>query len=148
MRKTNEVLPLDHVTSTAEYKRATYHVTIPRKFSFEADCLQPEFWRNVSQLKAHDLLEIEAEDGSYDALCRVTSADRGFAVLRVLRLWKAPVEEIQGEAGSIGFIVGKGWTLFGIDSTPVATFVEEDQAKAALQEYREQNNLEATKEVA
>jgi hypothetical protein len=61
-------------------------------------------------------------------------------------LWKAPIEEIQGEAGSIGFIIGKGWNLFGIDGNPVATFAFEEQAQEALKEYREANKIDAAKD--
>jgi hypothetical protein len=143
--RSNEVLPLDHVTSTAEYKRSIYHITVPRRFTWE-NVLVPEWFRNVTMLKTHDLLELEAEDGSFDALARVTSCDKGFAVLRVLRLWKAPVEEIQGEAGSIGFIVGRGWTMFDFDGNPIATFVSEEQAQEALKEYREHDKLDEPKE--
>jgi hypothetical protein len=143
--RSNEVLPLDHVTSSAEFSRTTYFIKVPPKFTFD-NCLVPEFFRNISMLKPNDLLELVAEGGEFDALARVVSADKGFAVLRVLRLWKAPVEDIQGEAGSVVFILGKGWTLLGLDGTPVANFVSEEQAQEALKEYREQNKIDEPKE--
>jgi hypothetical protein len=63
------------------------------------------------------------------------SASSGFAVLRVLDTWFAPAESLQGDAASIGYILGKGWVLFGIDQEPVATFVTEEDAKAELEKY-------------
>ena len=132
--KSSDVLPLDHVTSTAEFKRAIYHVTIPRRFNWY-NVLVPEFWRNVTMLNAHDLLELEHEDGLFDSLCRVVNADRGYTVLRVLTELHSKPEELRGEAASIGFILSKGWVLFGTDNEPLANFMDEESAKAALAEY-------------
>jgi hypothetical protein len=132
--KSTEVLPLDYVTSTAEFKRSIYHVVIPRKFNWQS-VLSPEFWRNVTSLKAHDLIELEHEDGLFDCTVRVVNADRGYAVLRVLSEWHSKPEELRGEAASIGFILGKGWCLFGTDSEPIATFMTEEEAGNALAEY-------------
>ena len=130
--RSTEVLPLESVTSTADFKRAVYFIQIPKRFAWEA-VLVPEFWRNITMLKTNDLLELVAEDGSWDALARVVAADKGFAVLKVLNLWKAPVEAVQGEAGTVGFILGKGWTLFGTNSSPVATFLNEESRASCSQ---------------
>ena len=48
--KSTDVLPLDYITSTAEYKRAAYFVIIPKRFKFE-QILIPEFWRHATMLK-------------------------------------------------------------------------------------------------
>ena len=132
--RSTDVLPLDHVTSTAEFKRSIYHVTIPRRFTWQ-NVLVPEFWRNVTALKAHDILEIEHEDGLFDCTARVVNADKGYAILRVLSEWHSKPEELRGEAASVGYVLGRGWVLFGTDSEPVANFMTEEAADQALAEY-------------
>jgi hypothetical protein len=80
-------------------------------------------------------LSLRHEDGLFDSLCRVVNADRGYAVLRVLTECHSKPEELRGEAASIGFILSKGWVLFGTDNEPLANFMDEESAKAALAEY-------------
>ena len=143
-RTNTEVLPMGTIQGLAEYSRAAYFVVIPRKFSFD-DCLDPSFWRHATILKPNDRLELVAEDGSWDADVRVTAASPGFAVLRVLREWRAPVDALQGEAGAptVGFVPQSGWVLFGADGAPIARFADEVSARAALSDHVNASGLAA-----
>jgi hypothetical protein len=132
-----DVLPIDHINASADFARAHYHVVIPKRFSWE-HCLLPEFYRHQTKLQPNDLLDLVAEDGSFDCTVRVTACSRGFAVLRVLREYHAPQEAVVGEVGraTIGFVPPlASWCLFDASGAPVAKFATEDSAKAALDEH-------------
>ncbi len=143
-RSNTEVLQMGAIQGLAEYSRSVYFVTIPRKFTFE-DVLDPSFWRHATILRPNDRLELVAEDGSWDADVRVTAASPGFAILRVLREWRAPVDALQGEAGepTVGFVPQSGWVLFGADGAPIARFADEVSARAALSDHVNLSGLAA-----
>ncbi len=130
----NECLRADFVQHDASFRRATYYVEIPAKFTFE-HTQNPEFWKHQTKLKSGDILEIVSENGDFDCECRVVSADRGYAILRVLREWHAPVEA-QAEAGAahVAAVPGKGFVLFDANGMPMASFATKDDAEKALSE--------------
>jgi hypothetical protein len=131
--KPNEVFPQDFISATAEYSRQAYHLTIPRKWSFQ-DCLNPEVWKFVTRLRAGDFVTVVSETGDFDCDLRVVSADRGFAVMRVLREWHAPKEAMKAKPGDArtGFVPGEGWMLFDASGEAIAKFATEEAAKQAL----------------
>ena len=135
-RTHTEVLPMGFIQGLAEYSRSQYFITIPSKFTID-DVFDPSFWRHANMLRPNDRLELVAEDGSWDLDARVVNASAGFAVLRLLRVWKAPTEALQGDVGepTVAFVPQSGWVLFGADGNPVARFADETSARAALQDH-------------
>ena len=78
--KNDECLPHDFIQGKANFHRASYHVVVPRRFSF-ADTLNPEWWRHASKIRTGDLIDLLGEAGDFDCTCRVVSADKGFVLL-------------------------------------------------------------------
>ena len=98
--------------------------------------LDPEFWRLQTRFKVNDILDLIAEDGTWDVTARVVQADRGgFLVLRLLRVWRADADAVQsdttGEA-HVELVPNSGWVLFSADGTALARFSTQDSANAAL----------------
>ncbi len=133
-RKNDECLPIDYIQSDAGFHRSTYHIVVPRRFSF-ADTLDPSWWKHQTRIKDNDIIDLVGEAGDFDCTCRVVSADRGFVILRVLREWFASSEPQQsnlvGEA-HVALVPNFGWTLFGADAAPIARFGDENSARKAL----------------
>lgn len=134
--KSDQCLPMDYIQSEAGFHRSTFHVLVPRRFSF-ADTLNPEWWRYQTRIKEGDLVDLIGEAGDFDCTCRVVSADKGFVILRILREWFAANEPQQSNLVGephIALVPNQGWTLFGADGSPIARFGDEDSAKKALAE--------------
>jgi hypothetical protein len=149
MRKSDDVLPLDYLATTAEYHRQVWHVLIPKRFGWN-DVTDPAFWVHQNRIQVNDILEIMAEDGSFEARARVLQTGPrggGFAVLRILSEFHAPKAAAQTEAtgiATIGFSPVEGaWLLFGGDGTPRSKFASEESAATALAEYLAIHPLEA-----
>ena len=89
--KQNEVFPVDFITKTADYARMSYQLTVPAdKWSFEA-VLNPEVWKHQGdRLHPGDLVTVLASDGSYDADLRVIASDRGYTLMRPIRVLDRP----------------------------------------------------------
>jgi hypothetical protein len=103
MRKSDEVLPLDYLASPAEFHRQVWHVLIPKRFKWE-DVTDPSFWVHQNRIQVNDILEIMAEDGSFEARARVLqTGPRGgaFAVLRILSEFHAQKAAAQTEATGV-----------------------------------------------
>ena len=133
--KNTDVLPVDFVHGDASFARTIYHIEIPRKWSLE-NVLDPEFWRLQTRFKVNDILDLIAEDGTWDVTARVVQADRGgYLVLRLLRVWRADADAVQsdvtGEA-HVELVPNSGWVLFSGDGSPIARFSTQDSANAAL----------------
>ena len=149
MRKSDDVLPLDFVATPAEFHRQVWHVQIPKRFGWN-DVTDPAFWVHQNRIQANDILEIMAEDGSFEARARVLLTGPrggGFAVLRILQEWHAPKTAAQTEAtgvATIGFSPIEGaWLLYAGDGQPRSKFASEDGAATALAEYLATHPLEA-----
>lgn len=71
----------------ADYIRSNYHVKAPFGATLE-DVLRPTFWSfHVGLLKAGDLVDVVAEDNSFDVTLRVVDKAVGKVVMRELRRW-------------------------------------------------------------
>jgi hypothetical protein len=78
--------------------------------------LDPEFCRLQTRFKVNDIIDLIAEDGSWDVTARVVQADRGgYLVLRLLRVWRADADAVQsgitGEA-HVELCPGQGWVAW------------------------------------
>jgi len=139
MLKSDQVLPLEFVTKTAEYTRASYQLTIPAKWSYES-LLLPEVWKNQGErLKPGDLVCCIAEDSSYDVDFRVIASDRGgYVLMRPIRTWIAPRAEIAA-AGEprVGFAPGVGFVVYDEQGQALSKHPSQDAADEALKNYRE-----------
>ena len=137
--KSDQVLPLEFVTKTAEYARSSYQLTIPAKWKYE-DLLLPEVWKNQGErLHPGDFVTCLAEDGSYDVDFRVIASDRGgYVLLRPLRTWIAPQAEIAA-AGEprVGFAPGVGFVVYDQKGEALSKHPGHDAADAALKAYLE-----------
>jgi hypothetical protein len=143
-------LPERQMAQRAEHARSIYFAEIPTGITFE-QCLEPTFWAHcVGRLKKNTMIELVAEDGSFDALVRVTDRDVGFAKLRVLYAWKnehaAPAAgetetSISEKLPRILFVPSgatKGWRLLGFDGNTVKEgIIEKASAQAELEAYKQ-----------
>lgn len=143
-------LPERNMAQRAEHARSIYFAEIPAGITLE-QCLEPTFWAHcVGRLKKNTMIELVAEDGSFDALVRVTDKDVGFAKLRVLYSWrndKAAAKPEDGETGKTRELPGlqyipsgstKGWRVLGFDGSTVREgIVEKAEAQASLEAYKQ-----------
>jgi hypothetical protein len=97
--------------------------------------LDPEFWRLQTRFKVNDILDLLAEDGSWDVTARVVQADPGgYLVLRLLRLWKADADAVHSDVAEahVELVPNFGWTVFAADGSAIARFSTKDSAEEAL----------------
>ena len=138
--KSDQVLPIDFVSKTAEYARSSYQLTIQAsKWNYEA-LLNPEVWRNAGdRLRPGDLVTCIADDSSYDVDFRVVASERGsFVMMRPLRTWFAPQAE-SAPAGEprVGFAPGAGFVVYDEKGEAVSKHPSQDAADEALKAYLE-----------
>lgn len=143
-------LPERLMAQRAEHARSVFFATIPTGTTLQ-DCLVPSFWAHcVGRLKVNTLIELVAEDGSFDALARVTDRDVGFAKLRLLRAFEdkkaTPVagEHDDGKSNELPRIQripngsAKGWRLLGLDGNVVKEAIQDKRdAEAQLEIYKQ-----------
>lgn len=103
-------------TSGAEYYRQSFHIIAPVGVTI-ADLQRPEFWtHNGGKVKPHDVIDVIAEDGSFDVTLRVVSINekKTDVTMRVLRLWEAaPVaKELAPDAPlEVSFAPSQRWRV-------------------------------------
>ena len=134
--KSDQCLPINYIQSDAGFHRSSYHVVVPRRFSF-ADTLNPEWWRYQTRINDGDIIDLLGEAGDFDCTCRVVSADKGFVILRILREWYAAAEPTQSNLVGephVALVPNSGWVLFDSSGNPIARFGDEDGARKALAE--------------
>lgn len=91
----------------ADYMRSEYHVRAPYGTTIE-DVLRPTFWSfHVNLLKPGDLVDVVAEDNSFDVTVRVVDKAIGKVVVRELRRWVGEAKVKPGtEEGEVVTIPG------------------------------------------
>ncbi len=62
--KSDQCLPIDYIQSDAGFHRSSYHVVVPRRFSF-ADTLNPEWWRYQTRINDGDIIDLLGEAGDF-----------------------------------------------------------------------------------
>lgn len=80
-------LPATALRHLADYSRSHYFVHVPYGVTVD-DIMRPAFWaHHANKLKALDVVEVVAEDGSFDLELRVLDAQVGYVKMRLLRAW-------------------------------------------------------------
>lgn len=144
-----DVMPVRRSRLFAEHVRLTHFAEIPAGVSLETT-LNPAFWQHyVSIMNKNDLVELVAEDGSFDALARVTDKATGFVKLRILRSWHdEEAAALPDETGALEpqelprlELVrrgsGKGWRILGINGEVYKEGVtNKREAYALLDDYK------------
>jgi hypothetical protein len=83
----NPYLPSLSLRHHADYSRSRYFVLAPFGVTM-ADLTRPPFWaHHTLRLKPLDLVEVVAEDGSFDVDLRVVDVQVGYVKMRALRVW-------------------------------------------------------------
>jgi hypothetical protein len=94
----------------ADYMRSAYHVKAPYGTTIE-DVLRPTFWSfHVSLLKPGDLVDVVAEDNSFDVTLRVVDKAIGKVVMRELRRWTGEAKAQPGAEPDSGNVT-PGFTV-------------------------------------
>lgn len=146
---TMNALAVRQMTTRAEFARLTHFARIPVGVPLE-NVLKPTFWQHmVPSLNVNDLIEIVAEDGSYDLLARVVDKDVGFVKLRVLFKVEDESERVEpgeedtadnDELPRIQHIPrgsAQGWRLLGYNGETVREKIKtKGEAAALLEDYK------------
>lgn len=78
----------------AEYVRSVYAVIVPEGVTLD-EVKKPDFWVHVrTQMRANDIIEAQAADGSFDAAFRVMSISAVTGMMTFRMLWEAPVTAV------------------------------------------------------
>lgn len=129
----------------AEYSRRHLYVIAPSGTTLD-DVAAPTWLRHYAKsFRKNDLVEIVAEDGSFDVIARVVSVLSGQVRLRPLFAWAdnvAPVEtRTEGAASapdgvSVDFNSKQGWRVVADAGDVIAKgFATRDEAVAAKRAY-------------
>lgn len=139
--KQSQLLPAELATQTAEYSRRTWHWKIPARWKFE-DLLNPETYKLVGdKLSPGDIITCIGELGDYDADLRVVAADRGYCLVRPIRVWRSDAvsdDKPDNSEAEIEFIPGRGYLLLDEAGETVSRHLIEHEARAALADYLKQ----------
>jgi hypothetical protein len=155
-----QYLPTISLRHMAEYSRSHYFVLAPFGVTID-DLMRPPFWaHHTLRLKQLDIVEVVAEDGSFDVELRVVDAQVGYVKMRPLRTWsdaaiaKATAERVaeqdkqEAKAAEerfpcIRFNKLQRWHVLGHDGNVVKDgFTNQRDAMACLVEYRERSKQE------
>ena len=118
-----------------EFIQKSYQATIPGQVSFEG-AMEPDYWKHVAQsLRAGDVVELMAEDGSWEASCRVMYVMRGEVKLSKRWFCQHEVQKFECDTHRVEF---KGpvrkWTVYRADNDEIVKdkFVSEAAAYGFL----------------
>lgn len=93
-------LPASVRPEDAPYRRAHYFVAIPHGLTLD-DVRKPIFWaHHAANMALNAIVEIVAEDGTFDAEFRIIGKGVGLIELRPLRVWQA--EKAQAKPMPVG----------------------------------------------
>lgn len=143
-----------NMAQRAEHARSVYFASIPPGTSFD-DLLVPSYWAHcVGRLKVNTLIEAVADDGSFDALLRVTERDVGFARVRVLYVVKDERQAVTAGDTDDGTRTdlpriqhipngqSKGWRVLGLDGGVVKEGIpHKSEAEALLASYKQRAGI-------
>lgn len=141
--ETRRVVPLSVTRwQLGEFMNSRHSVSPASGTPFE-DLLRPEFWANITRMRAGDILEIRPEDQSYYAELYVLKRERNAASVAVIREPIRLVCAFKPAAGEVLFKVefagphGK-WRVIRISDKAVMRdrFENEAEARAWLGEYQ------------
>lgn len=126
------------LNSEAHFKRRHWFVQVPTGLTLE-DLMNPAAWKHATSFGQGDLVEVVADDGSFDAQLRVVASGQGFCVMRQLFAWKreddaafVDADETAGIAlGGTRFLPDRGWVAFDGDGTELGEFVTPGEAEEA-----------------
>jgi hypothetical protein len=146
-------LPSIALRHLADYSRSHYFVEAPFGVTIE-DLMQPKFWaHHTLRLKRLDIVEVFAEDGSFDVDLRVVDVQVGYVKMRALRVWSdgaiaaataervAEQEKQEAKAAaerfpSVRFTKLQRWHVLGHDGNVVKDgFTNRPDAERCLTEY-------------
>ena len=88
--------------------------------------MEPEYWSAVGgdiSRTRFPMIEVIAEDGTWDALLRVTASDKDYAKTRIIWKWEetaANVTEALPRATRVEYVERNGWRALGPDNVVIA----------------------------
>jgi hypothetical protein len=140
--QTHRVTPLQVTRwQLGEFMNQRHSVSPASGTPFE-DLLRPEFWANITRIKAGDIIEVRAEDSSYFAELYVLKRERNSATVAVIRAPVALVAAYKPLPGEVRFKIefagshGKWRVVRLSDNAPMRDrFETEGDARKWLADY-------------